>query len=339
MKILFAYRGRPGLAVDDIPNLPTAHMSAVNDVLVRQAWEEMGHHVEVYETGKAYDPASWDMLYLWKVHSIIGPVLRDGILSRAWPRVAGWMDFNGTARTLGPGADLFESVAWGTQRLLEAEGRAMPGAKHFVVEHATTFSEPPPIGKTRPRGLYAGRLPAAYRDQVALAAKDAPFDIYALKLWRDGRWVLLRPGQYGPEQLAEAAAWCPDGCTLLPAVNFQDPLVAREVSCAAFGLVPSTKFGAMDQSQSACKAWDYWSMGLPVVMADNVPEAHWVRGNPGLGYLYRQDFGPSLGDAIGRALDDAERANFMETRRAIQRWTFESHTWSHRAEEIADAQF
>lgn len=337
MHILFAYRGTRQRDFDRLDTYPTSHMSEVNDVQICHAWRAMGHEVDVWvEKDGEPDPSKYDLLYLFKLHSV-QKFISAGLLKLPWRRVAAWYDFGKLAQACGEERHKLESVAWGTPGLMEQEKGSLPGARHLVVEHATTFPSPPALPETQPRGLYIGRVPNAYRVQVEMASGYAPLSIFALKLELGGRMLLFRPGQYTEAELDEAQRWAGDHrCTFSPGVNLlADPSVAT----GCFGLVPSTKYSAERQVLSACKAWDYWALGLPVVCADNVPEAEWVRQRPMLGWLYRVGDQLSMHRAIEAALERAQDGDFPAHRAALQAWTFAGHTWKHRAEEIARAQF
>ena len=355
MKILWAYRGAvhtPGRSplaatLKDVPGqLPVTHMSAVNDLLLIHWLKEMGHEVSylVLEHGAPWyipqvrlrdvDPGDWDVLMVFKLHAIRN-LVPLGLLKLPWRRVVFWADFSGLANAIGDAK--VDTVCWGTSPLMGREAPTMPRTRHTVVEHATTFVTPPEMGATVPRGLYAGRMPWRYKLMVEQAANICPMLIYSIKIEMDPkkRWIFLRPGQYTPEELAEAQAWAPEGSELRPAVNIH---TEADASRAAFGFVPATgpvRFGP--QFYSACKFWDYLALGLPVVIADMTPEAEHVRANPGLGELYTQDNGPSLTVAIERSLRRAEGADFTQARKAIQKWVFGNHTWRHRAAEIMEA--
>lgn len=355
MKILWAYRGKvhtPGIlpgapTLKDVPGqLPVTHMSAVNDLLLIHWLKEMGHEVSylVIDEGAPWyipqvrlqdvDPGDWDVLMVFKLHAI-RQLVPLGLLKLPWRRVVFWADFGGLANAIG-GARV-DAVCWGTDILMEREAPTMPGTNHAVVEHATTFVSAPEMGATTPRGLYAGRMPHRYKLMVEQAANICPMLIYSLKIEMElsKRWILLRPGQYTPEELAEAQTWAPKGSELRPAVNIH---TEEDASRAAFGFVPATgpvRFGP--QLYSACKFWDYLALGLPVVIADMTPEAVHVRAHPMLGELYTQDNGPSLAVAIERSLNRAVGLGFDAERRAIQNWVFSNHTWRHRAAEIIEA--
>ncbi len=341
MRILFAYRGTRQRDFDRLAEYPTSHMSEVNDVQLCHRWREMGHEVDVWiAKDPPPDPSKYDLLYLFKLHAV-QTFIKAGLLQLPWKRVAAWYDFGKLAQACGEERHKIESVAWGTPGLMEQEKGSLPGARHLVVEHATTFPTPPALPLPGPRGLYIGRVPNAYRVQLEMAARFAPLNIFALKLELGGRMLLFRPGQYDDAALAEARSWAADrGSTFSPGVNLlADPSVAM----GCFGLVPSTKYSTERQVLSACKAWDYWALGLPVVMADNVPEADWVRSRPMLGWLYTVGDKRSMELAIEaakyRGLGGGSQSDFAQYRLAIQAWTFASHTWRHRAEEIARAQF
>jgi hypothetical protein len=159
------------------------------------------------------------------------------------------------------------------------------------------------------------------------------FNILALKIELGGHMVLLRPGQFEAADLELVRAWCPEGSKLQTAVN----LIAHpELAVGCFGLVPSTRLHG-PQVLSACKAWDYWALGLPVVISSYVPEASWVRLNPFLGYIISDT--ASLKSAVEAAIARSRQSNFDKDRQQIQSWTFSRHTWQHRAEEIENAQF
>jgi len=353
MKILFAYRGKPSPAYipDTTPEhaiklLPTTHMSAVNGLLVPYYLQQLGHDVTFLtdrepepwwfpqvHVGDA-DPADFDCLYLWKLHAV-----RDWLeqyphlIKQKWRHVAAWFDFPGVRGHV-RGAHMIDSFAWGTDVIGGVEAPTFPRAKHCVVEHATVFTEPPEMGETEPCGLFAGRLPVPYLRALEAAAAVVPMKVYALWVAGEPDRVLLRPGQYDGAELALARRLMPDNVTLHPGANMLE--VAREASAASFGLVPSTQPPGKKQLLSACKAWDYWAMGLPVVISGNVPEMRHLADLNGLGGVY--DRLEQVGDAI--KYTDGIKLLWTDTRKRqqIQDWIFAHHTWRHRAAQIHEEQ-
>lgn len=336
MRILFAYRGTRQREYARLAEYPTSHMSEVNDVQLCHAWREAGHQVDVWtERDGAPDSGKYDLLYLFKLHSV-QKFVSAGLLTLPWKRVAAWYDFGKLAQACGKEQSKIASVAWGTQRLLDQEAHTLPGAHHCVVEHATIFQTRPPLPETTFNGLYLGRIPAVYRVQIEHAARHVPFKIFALKLEIGGHMILLRPNQYELAALALANAWCPKGSSFSPGVNF---LADSSMLNGCFGLVPSTKYSTEMQVLSACKCWDYWALGLPVVMADNVPEACHVKADSMRGWIYTVGDDESMNKAITAALSSARERDFIDRRHALQEWVFSGHTWAHRAQEIERAQF
>lgn len=350
-RVLFAYTGsvstvqRQGGATlfDDLRTLPTTHMSEVNHLLMCHWLREQGHDVSVLvrnvsKDGSYHfppvpvadaDPEAFDTLILFKVHGLKFMADVD-VLDRPWKRIIAWQDAPAPDNIIGDHAHKVAAFAWGTPGILAHEKDRWPNARHTVCEHATVFSSPPILGPTVPRGLYAGRMPPAYRDVVIAASNHCPIRAYSLWVSTEpGERILLRPSQITDEGLAEARRRMPEQVDLQPGLNVIAN--ATEVSKAAFGLCPATSPSHKPQILSASKFYDYLALGLPVVLADNTPEAEHVRGNPMFGELYSQGDDASLKAAIERIQDRAEGENFAAHRLAIQAWVFNYATYRHRA--------
>ncbi len=350
MRVLFAYLGTPGplYVLDTTPEqaletLPTTHMSEVNGLLVPWYLQQLGHEVAALTEQAVQpwwmpqvhiddaDPADWDVLYLWKRQSVTQWVeSHPRLLALPWRNVAAWFDFGGLSNVAQ--SDAIGSFAWGTERIARGERPNFPSAHHCVVEHATTFVDPPEMGETKPRGLFAGRLPAPYLRALKTAADHVPMMAYVLSIKSGASKVNFRPGQYSTEDLASARRAVGPNVEIYTGSNMLK--VSKEASAASFGLVPSTRPPGVEQAQSASKAWDYWAMGLPVVIDANVPEARMVGlgCSPFLGSAYNsQDWMQAYCSALCE--DGAEVA-----RQKIQDWTFRHHTWKHRAQQIHEEQ-
>jgi hypothetical protein len=184
-----------------------------------------------------------------------------------------------------------------------------------------------------------GRVPLVYR-QVVEQAAAYPMRVLALKVeLPSGEMIKLRPGQYTDAEWKRVDIWAArHAIALEPAKN----IIRFPPKDARFGLVASTRAGGLKQEQAACKCWDYWALGIPVVMADNVPETVHVFARPELGVLYHQGNDPtSLESAIATIGEETpDPREWYEARyrrmQSIQDWVFEHHTYRHRAAEIAD---
>lgn len=354
MKILFVYTAMLNVAyikhgntvLDDISRLPTTHASEVNYLLMCYWLREAGHEVHIF-SGRGDIPQAvthfpivsespgwneeYDVLFLFKLHGL-KTAQQHGLFQYSWRKVLTWMDTPRPDNILGEDARRITHHAWGTEAIWRDEHPRFPSAKHTVVEHATTFACPPELSPMQSRGLYAGRMPACYRDQVLQAAQACPMLVYALWLETglDTR-VLLRPGQYKPEQLEVLRATLPNSIDLRPGSNMVQE--ATEASACAFGLCSATVDYDKQQVLSASKFYDYLALGLPVLLADNVPESHWVQGHAALGHCYKQaaTAPTSMHEAIAELLGRPEQP---EVRRARQDWVFENHTYRNRAENI-----
>jgi len=110
----------------------------------------------------------------------------------------------------------------------------------------------------------------------------------------------------------------------------------QEANCAtacAFGLCPSAG-NASKQLLSASKFYDYAALGLPVLLAQNTPEAEHVRKQPYLGMLYDPSDSDAIANAAATLAQDIKESGFAERRVAIQDWCYAGHTYRDRAEVI-----
>jgi len=304
-----------------------------HDVSVLVHHEERPWYLPQVQASKA-NPADFDVLYLFKVHSIRNVLPKLKI--EEWPDVRVWMDFSGAHRDLLkiPG---LTSVAWATAPLLKNESVHLKGSTHTVCEHGTII---PSISRRMSPivgcGLYMGRLPKVYLDVVKHASTFEYLDVFCLKIWHEDKWIQLREGKYTTEDFEIAEKILGPKCKVYPAQNVIT--TSGTIKNYAFGLVPATQGSHTRQVQSACKFWDYASLGIPVVMAENVPEVVHLEDNPTLGFIYTQDGGPSLGDAINQAMIESKSPDAESHREDIREWALSQHTWKHRAKEISDAQ-
>tara|TARA_Y100000310_G_scaffold38550_1_gene36119 strand:- start:813 stop:1385 length:573 start_codon:yes stop_codon:yes gene_type:complete len=159
MRILFAYRSKPGPAYipgttpeQAVKLLPTTHMSAANGLLLPHYLQPLGHEVSVL-TDREPEPwwfpqvhirdvreRQWDCLYLFKLHSVRQWVETYNLLSYNWRRVAAWFDFGGIRKYM-KWCDMIDSFAWGTDRIRRDEEPTLPFAHHCVVELAHEAKE------------------------------------------------------------------------------------------------------------------------------------------------------------------------------------------------------
>jgi hypothetical protein len=353
MRILFCYTGlrtttrirKDGSSpAADLIHLPTTHMSEVGCVLIAHWMRELGHHVtflvnepdapggepQHFPVVAVEDLAAsdYDVLLVFKIHGL-NLVSRHRLFQHGWRKVIAWLDTPGPERIVGPGIVRITGYAWGTPELLAQEEDRFPAAEHALCEHATVFVNPPDLeGPTELHGLYAGRLPPPYLQQVMLAAETIPMEAYGLWIELNGEKVLLRPGQVNAQSLLTAQQSLPPGVHLHAAVNMVAS--APELSRAAFGLCPAT-WAYQRQVSSASKFYDYLALGLPVVLADNVPEAVHVQENGLLGVLYSQADRRTLDLAIRQAIGRTREPSWSEKRKALQDWVFGNATWKHRA--------
>ena len=288
-------------------------------------------------------PHEFDVLIL---HQSLKFARKVNLLRHPWKRVVAWLDAPGWQNVLGEGAEKIAGFAWATPEIYETEAPKFPEARHVLSECATILPVPPELGPTRRRGLFMGRLPKVYLDQVLAAAREVPMLAMGLYLDfegsesgmcvpKDRERFLLRPGQYTQASLDAARKRLPSSVELRPAVNIIAK--AKEVSQASFGLVPATSNSRRVQVLSASKFWDYLALGLPVVLAKSTPEARHVRANPVLGELYHQGNGgdwsrdQSLKTAIHQVLKHTDDAR----RKSIQEWVFQHATYKHRASTLS----
>lgn len=352
MRLLIVYTGALGPLVDtsglgldeELRRRPTSHPSEVN--MLQVGWwlrEDHGFDVDVlvntppgdrqWLLNPAHDPdpADYDRILVWKIHGVRRSV---DLLKRCRPgQVVIWYDAGKLHDLIGQGlADRVGAVLWGTSRLRGAEAHRWPAAANAVVEHAINMIDRPATAAEHTRGLYIGRMPAVYRDAVFMAAPCSAFALWfeppAYWGFRPGDRVLMRPDQLAEhrQRYEQCAGHCKaHGVMLRPAVNLCNELITDHGW--AFGLVPAT--GYPTQFLSASKFWDYLAMGLPVLVADNVPEARHLATSPvWLGETYRHMDRKSMFAAIRRIAQRDGRA-------AIQDWAWNFHTYRHRAEEIA----
>lgn len=255
-----------------------------------------------------------------------------------------WYDSGHLSEGLGRGVDSITHVAWGTDELRLVWSGELPMAKHTTVCHAANILNHPThegrggtaLGQRNiDCGLYMGRLPRPYHKAVTDAALHVKMAVYALWVEKPagiGEIYNLRPGRWDSLDMERARTLFPSSVYLHPATNVDKE---RDIlgECA-FGLVPATTPYA--QLLSASKAYDYWALGLPVLIASNVPEARIVeRSDIWLGELYdSQHQVVSMEKAIAAIMKRARRSGFSETKRQITRWSKAHHTYRNRAEEI-----
>jgi hypothetical protein len=353
MKILLAYNGQwsatrvhkmplPG----DIKHFSTTHMSEVNHLLMAYWLEDCGHSV-TYLVEKSLGGASqwcqhfcaascqdiqegdFDLLLIYKVHGI-RLANKTGVLDlRPAKTVTLWSDAPGSAKNL-QGVDDVNIFIWSSPEQLQADMRT--DRMNTISEHATIFVKPPRLEETEAWGLYAGRLPAVYTSVVRAAGSIASMHAYALWV-QDGKDnIYLRPQQIVGDAVQRAAKLLPE-VELRPAVNMYQEEV--ELTKAAFGLCPAVVLNKQ-QLHSACKFYDYAALGLPSVLADNVPEARHVKQHPYLGELYTQGDDASLASAIQCCLQELHDAPevYAERRRQVQQWAFTNATYELRARRL-----
>ncbi len=341
MKVLFVYTGEPlpawqGDLEATLQSLPTTHTSEVNSPILLHLLQERGH--ELVFLGKDDPPpkrCDFDVLFLYKIHGLKLAVRKQlfgwaWLPGCQWKKVVAWLDAPRPQLILGDSVKYLERVAWGTPELLQ-ESSLLPRGGQGVIEHATQFLRPPVLSPAQPRGLFAGRLPAAYLCDLLVAAEVVPMRTYALWIEWNGRKCRLRPSQLRGETLGSLRQSLPASIELLPGSNLQNE--ALQASACSFGLCPSASPG-QPQSLSASKFYDYLALGLPVVLAENVPEARFVRDQPWLGELYNPTRPESLRKAIGQVMEWAREHDFLQRRRRIQEWVFAHHTYWERAEQM-----
>jgi len=294
-----------------------------------------GFHFPQVPIAQLPDPEMYDMLLLYKRHGL-QLAERFPLLRHPWKKVCAWFDFGNPQGVLEPGeVDRISIFWWATQALLEMAQEKLPAASHTLCEYGTLFPSPPSIPEiSEPTGLYAGRLPQVYLDQVLKASEAGPILTYALWIMIGEEQILLRPYQLKTGNLDRARASIPASIHLHSGVNMLNEESAR---CAAYGLVPTAGLRAGGQLLSACKFYDYIAMGLPIVIEEGIPEAKYVKNGECLGWTYNWSRPETLGDAVRAALATSLGKNFRESRQHIQDWAFENHTYRHRAATMHEA--
>ncbi len=351
MRVLVAWNGNASAFAngsgEPLPGalraLPETHMSQCSALLLCHWLRQLGHDVTVLVREAPtrasghfptvplakVAPDDFDALLLIKAHSL-RLAKEAALLDLPWRKTVAWLDCSKPDEIIAPESlARVSAFAWGTRDILDRQSGRYPAAAHALCEHATVFASPPDLSPASAAGLYLGRLPRVYRECVVAAGKLATIHAYALSVERDdGVKVLLRHKQIADGNLEVARE-------LVPGVSLHQPVnaitAAAELSAFAFGLCPATKLGTR-QVQSASKFYDYMALGLPAVIADNVPEADYVAANPILGERFRQGAESSLRAAIGRATARACGPGFPAERSEIQRWAFGRATYRHRAE-------
>jgi len=312
-------------------------MSEVNALLLCHWLESMGHEISVLVPPEGepqhfnacqVETADVDVVFIFKSHGLRTAKM-EGLLQRSWPRIALWADALNPEKIIGDDVKHISQFAWGTPEILERSASKYPWAQHCLCEHATIYPIKPNIRPAQPKGLYAGRLPKVYLDVLNTAADAVPME--AVVLWIEdherSQQILLRPSQVTSKGL-DRARQLATSVKLWPGVNMISS--AKELSAAAFGLVPAALPSGTTQVASACKFYDYLALGLPTVVADNVPESKIVRANPELGVLFKQGDTRDLQSAVTKALLDIDEAR----REQIQDWVFEYATYQRRAETL-----
>jgi hypothetical protein len=320
-------------------------MSEVIGLLTCYWLEKLGHEVSVLveaETGKStlhfdvvtpsqFDTRQMDIdaVMLFKIHGM-KLAQRTKLFRYNWKRIVMWADAMAPERIIAGNVKRLTRIAWGTPEILAGSVSRYPWADHCLCEHATVFTEPPELSETTNRGLYAGRLPVEYLEPLKAVGQVSP--MLAVCLWIQDverkQQILLRPSQATPEGLERARQLVPSLVEFRPGVNMLNE--AAELSRAAFGLCPSTKPAGEMQLSSACKFYDYLALGLPVVMANNVPEARYVQKYSILGRLYQQGNVENLQSAAAHALGEVNDIR----RKMIQDWVFTNATYKRRAETL-----
>ncbi len=332
MRITVIYRGRP----TDSPPLgqglkdrETTHASATGYLHLLKELEALGHSVAIYSPQAPEQASSFpltdsldaDLVLLWKQRG--ASTVEELGLDLSGSRVAAWCDARHLITETTP-----DLIMWGTKRIAARNASKWPRSRHAVVEHAANVPPiPVPMAATTEAGLYLGRLPAPYLAAVQEVARVSPVTAYALKVDKPqaGFWN-LRPGMYSSRHMAAAQAYVGHRVRLCPAVNAA--ACAEALATFAFWVVAAAS--RRPQDLSASKAFDYWALGLPVLIDDAVPEAEHLSGGPWVG----ESFSIDRPETIVPALQRIKQRDSLSARAAILAWSKANHTYKQRAREI-----
>jgi len=357
MRLLFVYNGLLGPLVrsegvsliDDLITRGTSHPGQTNYlILLQDLKDKFGYDITVvvdkYKEGeyyfkiagvdqlKTYDLGSaFDAVLIYKVggvafvraHELWGSLKSIGIR-------ASWHD----AMRLWDAAPtgFFTSILWGTPEIADLSRDMFPGVTQGCSPHGVNFINKPVIESVVPKGLYIGRLPEPYLRDVLAAAEVSPVDAYALWLpktshsGKDDIWN-FRPGHYAPGDVEEAQKRLPPQVTLHAAVNIG--AMANTLSSYSFGICPATTTYRA-QVQSASKFYDYLGLGVPVLLADNTPEAKVLTSAPvWLGALYHGNDPLRIRRAIGEIMAKLSQDGLL-VKRNIMEYAHKEHTYFER---------